>query len=484
MQDKDFDRFIREALENQAEPAYNPGDWDMLEDRLHQFQMPQTNPGAGASGAVSGGLAKLGFVASTVLFTALNAVNMVQPDIFGSATQKVEKTSPVTSEMLAAEIAATNEQAPANEFSEEAISAETLEQASPAKGTQAETPVVASQAQKLVNTNGKRAGKSSSRAGNSKLSVSGNTAAFNGNAYSGTALQNSGSQNGMLNAGKPAAGGTVAGAECIGNTKPEMISVLKGADTLRTNRITISTCETLALNLTARDKEADKINITSNVANVLPGARLQVSENGTAQVLWNARPGIVRDYNFTLWLADSRCPNAEPRAYNYTINVVPGFTASVVGTAKIERGQIANLEVNGAPQGSTFKWLTQDGIVNDGKSAYIDVKPLQTTIYKVQIISPKGCIFTDSVKVEVMQPEPVIPNAITPGNDGKNDYFEVILPGDEPIHLEIFDLRGKQVYSRDNYSNTWNAEGLPAGTYNYFLKQKDRTYKGWVEVIR
>jgi gliding motility-associated-like protein len=482
MQDNDFDRLIREALENQAEPTYNPSDWDLLEDRLHQMQIqaPKANPSAGTSaGATGGGLAKLGFVASTVLFTAINAVNLIQPAIFENGTQTNSKTAIETSPV------ALNETESAGLAEETAVTP-----VAPAEQPVAETETKATDAAEkgnAVSGNQAAANKPANGARTKNKQVTKeNTVFLNGSTFLEGATTGTTSQNGGNLAAKQGTAGNNALIACAGNTKPEITAILKGNDTLRTNRLSLYTCETLNLKLNARDKEADKISITSNVANVLPGAQLLVSENGTAQLQWNAKPEMARSqpYNFTLWLSDNRCPNSEPRAYQYALNVMPAFTASLNGATKIEPGQTAMLEVTGAPQGATYRWFGQDGKPNSWKNAYLSVSPKQTTTYKVQVVSQNGCMFTDSAKVEVMLPQAVIPNIVTPNNDGKNDFFEVNMPTDEPVRLEIFDQRSRQVYVRDNYNNSWNADGLPAGTYNYLLRQGDRTYKGWVEVIR
>src|SRR5690606_28354023 len=90
MQDKDFDRFIQQAFENQPEPEYNPADWDKMEDRLHNLNTPQPNPSAGTSAGA--GAAKLGFIASAVLVTAFNVAFFAKPELFKNAIVYVEKT--------------------------------------------------------------------------------------------------------------------------------------------------------------------------------------------------------------------------------------------------------------------------------------------------------------------------------------------------------------------------------------------------------
>ena len=80
----------------------------------------------------------------------------------------------------------------------------------------------------------------------------------------------------------------------------------------------------------------------------------------------------------------------------------------------------------------------------------------------------------------------VIPNVITPNNDGLNDFF--VLPGLSffaPVSIKIYNRWGKEVYSQSDYQNDWQAKGLPSGTYFVILTTRQGyVYKSWVQVMR
>jgi gliding motility-associated-like protein len=66
----------------------------------------------------------------------------------------------------------------------------------------------------------------------------------------------------------------------------------------------------------------------------------------------------------------------------------------------------------------------------------------------------------------------IIPNVLTANGDGKNDLFT--LTGLEDYTLEVFNRWGQEVYSKNNYNNTWDGRNnagkqLPSGTYYYIL---------------
>ncbi|MBC7448259.1 MAG: gliding motility-associated C-terminal domain-containing protein [Hymenobacteraceae bacterium] len=96
------------------------------------------------------------------------------------------------------------------------------------------------------------------------------------------------------------------------------------------------------------------------------------------------------------------------------------------------------------------------------------------------------------VRVTVLPPDTsrvIPPNVITPNGDDLNDEFQPavgIKPacGAEFRQLRIFSRWGQQVFSSPDRRAIWRAEHAAGGIYFYFLEYSDRTYKGWVEVIR
>ncbi len=67
-------------------------------------------------------------------------------------------------------------------------------------------------------------------------------------------------------------------------------------------------------------------------------------------------------------------------------------------------------------------------------------------------------------------PDILIPNFVSPNNDGINDYFEIknieSYPNNE---LVIFNSRGKIIYQTTSYNNEWDAQNITQGTYFYKL---------------
>ncbi len=96
----------------------------------------------------------------------------------------------------------------------------------------------------------------------------------------------------------------------------------------------------------------------------------------------------------------------------------------------------------------------------------------------------------------------MIPNIITPNNDGLNDRFEVEMEGEDIYELSIFNRWGERVYyssvdyeasSPFNWDATvqGNGKSCPPGTYFYILRfreaciydGKKEKYSGTITVV-
>lgn len=88
----------------------------------------------------------------------------------------------------------------------------------------------------------------------------------------------------------------------------------------------------------------------------------------------------------------------------------------------------------------------------------------------------------------------LIPNAISPNGDGRNDYWRLdFIPSFYPqATIDIYDRWGVKVYSSVGYTGVWdgsyNGHELPAASYYYVIDLKDakhpEPYKGAVLLLR
>src|SRR5690606_2894699 len=103
--------------------------------------------------------------------------------------------------------------------------------------------------------------------------------------------------------------------------------------------------------------------------------------------------------------------------------------------------------------------------------------------YEVKLVAENdiGCRLEHSEIIEIPEEDGLIPNAISPNNDGKNDTFIV---GYSKAQLKIYNRWGKEIFTMSDYDNSWGT-GVDPGTYFYELKLPDgKDCKRWIEVFQ
>ena len=79
-----------------------------------------------------------------------------------------------------------------------------------------------------------------------------------------------------------------------------------------------------------------------------------------------------------------------------------------------------------------------------------------------------------------------IPQAVTPNDDGKNDYFELHSLDEVTCDLKVFNRWGQIIYENSDYQNEWygqnqNGDQLENDTYFYVILIDDYLeYNGYV----
>ena len=120
--------------------------------------------------------------------------------------------------------------------------------------------------------------------------------------------------------------------------------------------------------------------------------------------------------------------------------------------------------------------------INPLESQYENISNPQTIYVRVEDTNAFECYSTTSFDLVVC----LIPEGISPNNDGYNDTFE--LKGYDVKSLKIYNRYGKLVYSTTNYADNWegqSSEGnkLPVGTYFYHIVYDENLEKtGWVYI--
>lgn len=107
---------------------------------------------------------------------------------------------------------------------------------------------------------------------------------------------------------------------------------------------------------------------------------------------------------------------------------------------------------------------------------------------RVKALASDGAYASLSNEVEIdFNHDLIIPNVITPNEDGFNDSFEIknikLYPQNRLI---IVNRYGKSILDKSGYKGGWDGDEAPAGIYYFTLivPEKQREYKGWLQLIK
>mgnify|MGYP006267094313 CR=1 FL=1 len=111
-------------------------------------------------------------------------------------------------------------------------------------------------------------------------------------------------------------------------------------------------------------------------------------------------------------------------------------------------------------------------------------------LVELTITDEGGCTDTYQLRVEVEDPDVMIPNVFTPNGDGANDTYIVRYTGLEDFELRILDRWGRLMYqSQQPNAPGWSGiapDGGEAGegTYYYLVRIGQRSFKGHLTLLR
>lgn len=120
------------------------------------------------------------------------------------------------------------------------------------------------------------------------------------------------------------------------------------------------------------------------------------------------------------------------------------------------------------------------------------IQAYESKIYKLSVIDSNNCKGEKYIEVlEKCKPQIFIPSAFTPNGDGINDEFLIPLSvrNLELYELKIYNRWGIEVFSSQNYLESWSGKNNTTDTYSYKLlvKYKNNTAEylsGTIDLIR
>lgn len=164
---------------------------------------------------------------------------------------------------------------------------------------------------------------------------------------------------------------------------------------------------------------------------------------------------------------------------------------------EILEGESATItaEITGGDEPFEITWTCDQDecAIDDNTQSTIQVSPLQTTTYFIEVEEAKGLIARDTITVTVT-PRPTaldIPTGFTPdGVEPNNLWIIDDIEFFDNVVVEVYNRYGSQVFRSEGYSQPWdgtyNGDILPVGTYYYVVKidNGNQVYKGSVVILR
>lgn len=156
----------------------------------------------------------------------------------------------------------------------------------------------------------------------------------------------------------------------------------------------------------------------------------------------------------------------------------------------IVRGEQIILTAANASGGSTvFGWSPADHLDDDSILNPV-ASPASNTLYTLSAVSAFGCRSEDQVLIKVVAGI-FVPSAFTPGNDGKNDYWQIpFLDPAKGAAVSVYNRNGQLVYHVKgavvNWDGRYNGTPQPSGLYIYHVRFNDgkADLKGTITLIR
>lgn len=163
------------------------------------------------------------------------------------------------------------------------------------------------------------------------------------------------------------------------------------------------------------------------------------------------------------------------------IEVIPSATVDFSLSKNSDCFSRSSLTLKNLSAGSeNYTWRLGDGNTSELEEFVYEYEA--DGVYEVTLTARNQiCEYEKTEMVEINTLK--VPNVFTPNGDGENDFFKIISRNE--VDLKVLNRWGRVVFEQDNYQDTWEGEGEPAGVYYYeAVIETETTCKGWVQVIK
>mgnify|MGYP006266393649 CR=1 FL=1 len=211
--------------------------------------------------------------------------------------------------------------------------------------------------------------------------------------------------------------------------------------------------------------------------------------------VWTVFPDTTTQ--FTLLYQPGACGQVYDLRTRITVEPLPQLSLTPQPMTAAP-GTLVNLLVrtDTIPEGSLLIWLQNDQEIGQTESGPFAISaPEEDTRFGVRLETPLGCTYLAETVVRTLIFRSEMPNAFTPNGDGRNDFFNLVYRGGEPIiqDFRIYNRWGGLVYNNQTPEQGWDGqfrgEPQPAGVYIFQLTYTSprgdrRTIRGEVTLIR
>jgi gliding motility-associated-like protein len=110
----------------------------------------------------------------------------------------------------------------------------------------------------------------------------------------------------------------------------------------------------------------------------------------------------------------------------------------------------------------------------------------ENDLYSLSVVDSNGCVGKTQYQVDCSPIIGLVPNIITPNNDGKNDVFFIKYLRPKKWILEVYNRWGDKVYDNQAYDNSFDGSNLEDGIYYFSLRNVEGkgSYKSWLQIVR
>jgi gliding motility-associated-like protein len=232
-----------------------------------------------------------------------------------------------------------------------------------------------------------------------------------------------------------------------------------------------------------KDTLTDSINISIPTAyvgkdtTIFIGGTVNLTAQGGVGYIWNNGENTqnitINPTNTTTYCVTVKDKNDCLDSNCITVTVVdPSIPDTTCLSSKFSYSpdttiMVGNSVILFANGGGTYLWHTNDTL------SHISVSPTISTDYCVQVTSPKGCIDSSCIHVQVNIPVD-IPDGFSPNGDGINDVWNIKNIGTYIApKVSIYNRWGQAVIEDYDYKIPWdgtqNGIELPMATYYYVI---------------